>query len=38
MEMEGYAARQEFGMRTNRARIVHRAEPHSSTEASPVLR
>jgi hypothetical protein len=38
VEMEGYAARQRLGMRTNWARIGHREEPHSSAEASPVLR
>jgi zeaxanthin glucosyltransferase len=38
VEMEGYAARQRLGMRTKWARMEHREEPHSSAEASPVLR
>jgi zeaxanthin glucosyltransferase len=38
VEMEGYAARQQLGMRTNRARIGHREGPRSSAKASPVLR
>jgi zeaxanthin glucosyltransferase len=38
VEMEGYAARQQLGLRTNWARIGHREEPLSPAEASAALR